>query len=145
MYKTIGLLAALFVLPSCALVRGTENEPLDPEIVRSFEPGKTTARTVTEKLGAPSQIVELGDRSAYRYDHFVTKGAGLLLLPVILAGSDSRSDRVWLFFDSNDVLSHVGATYSSHRAQYALPWDDVHEESDNASADADRPGLQPNR
>ena len=43
--------------------------------------------------------------------------------------------------DENDVLSHYGATYGTHRIQYAMPWEDVHETSDNDSADAGRPGL----
>ena len=70
-----------------------------------------------------------------------TKGSALLLLIVNLGNTDSRSDRVWLFFDDKDLLTHVGATFESHRPQYALPWENMHEESDDRSADAGRPGL----
>jgi hypothetical protein len=138
----VSILVMLPMLQSCALLRSTENEPIDPAVVRSFVPGTTTAREVTDKLGAPSQIVELGDRSAYRYDHTVSKGAGILLLLVIVGNADTRVDRTWLFFDKNDVLTHVGASFESHRTQYAFPWEDVHEESDKASSDAARPGLR---
>ena len=46
-----------------------------------------------------------------------------------------------MFFDEADVLSHYGASYGTHRTQYALPWEDVHEPEDNAARDAERPGL----
>lgn len=139
----LGLLLTLAcAMGSCAFVRSSENEPIDPAVVRGFTPGTTTARQVVEQLGAPSQIVELGDRSAYRYDHTVTKGTGLLLVVFILANSDSRSDRLWLFFDKENVLTHMGSTFSAHRGQYAMPWEDVHEAEDNAARDAERPGLQ---
>ena len=135
------LIILTLLTQSCAFVRSTENEPIDPTVVRQFKPGVTTAREVVEKLGAPSQIVELGNRSAYRYDHTVTRGAGLLLVLVIIGNSDSRSDRVWVFFDSNNVLTHIGSTFSSHRSQYAFPWEDVHEKADSDAADAARPGM----
>ncbi|MCA8943820.1 MAG: hypothetical protein KDB80_14755 [Planctomycetes bacterium] len=143
--KIRALAAGLLFLTatSCALVRSTENQPIDPAIVRQFQVGVTTAPEVVAKLGAPSQIVELGERSAYRYGHTVTKGAALILIAFNVGNSDSRADRLWVFFDRNDVLTHVGATFESHRPQYAMPWEDVHESADDAAADAGRPGLEP--
>jgi hypothetical protein len=132
---------ALLLLASCALARSTQNEPLDPQLVNRLEPGKTTAAQAVELLGAPSEVVQLGKRSAYRYDHTATKGAGLILIVLILGNLDSRQDRVWLWFDEHNVLSHVGRTFASHHAQYAMPWEDVHEAGDNQARDADRPGL----
>lgn len=141
MIRALGVLLLALSTSACALVRSTENEPIDPAIVGSFEPGTTTAADVVAALGAPSQIVELGNRSAYRYGHTVTKGAAIVLIALNIGNSDSRADRVWLFFDQDDVLSHIGATFESHRPQYALPWEDVHEKSDSDAADAERPGL----
>lgn len=141
-FMVSAMLTLLSCLPSCAFGRTAENEPLDPAVVRSLVPGTTTAAEAVQRLGAPSQIVELGDRSAYRYDHTVTKGSAVILLVLNFGNTDSRSDRVWLFFDANDVLTHVGATFESHRPQYALPWEDLHEEGDDRSADEDRPGLR---
>jgi hypothetical protein len=46
-----------------------------------------------------------------------------------------------VFFDENDVLTHYGSTYGTHRTQYAMPWEDVHEAVDNDSRDQDRPGV----
>ena len=46
-----------------------------------------------------------------------------------------------MFFDEHDVLSHYGASFGTHRTQYALPWEDVHESSDNEARDAKRFGA----
>jgi len=46
-----------------------------------------------------------------------------------------------VFFDERDVLTHYGATFATHRTQYAMPWEDVHEASDDDARDRDRPGV----
>lgn len=133
--------ALLLLLPACALARQETNDPLDASLIGTLQPGTTTAREVVDKLGAPTEVVQLGKRSAYRYDASVTKSAALILLVFNMAAQDTRSDRLWVFFDERDVLTHYGASYATHRAQYALPWEDVHEPEDDAAADADRPGV----
>jgi hypothetical protein len=131
----------LLLAAGCALARQDTNEPLDPEVVRSLVPGTTTAREVVERLGAPTEVVQLGRRTAYRYDATTTKSALLFLVVVNFGNQDTRSDRLWVFFDENDVLSHCGASFGTHRTQYALPWEDVHEAEDNQLRDAERPGV----
>jgi hypothetical protein len=135
------LFLACSLLTACALGRQDVNEPLDPAIVRTFEPGRTTAREVVERLGAPTEVVQLGRRTAYRYDGSTQKSAVLFLLVVNFVNQDQRSDRVWVFFDERDVLTHCGTWWGTHRTQYAMPWEDVHEPEDNAARDADRPGV----
>lgn len=139
--RRTSLLALLLFLPACAVARQETNDPLDARVVKSLQPGKTTAREVVERLGAPSEVVQLGRRTAYRYDASITKSAGLILLLFNMVAQDTRSDRVWVFFDDNDVLTHYGASFATHRAQYALPWEDVHEPEDDAARDAQRPGV----
>jgi hypothetical protein len=134
--------AFLLLVSACAFARQDTNDPLDALTIRAFVPGATTAREVTERLGAPTEVVQLGRRTAYRYDATAAKSTVLFLVLVNFAREDTRSDRLWVFFDENDVLSHYGATFGTHRTQYALPWEDVHEVSDNTSRDADRPGAQ---
>lgn len=129
------------MLAGCAIARQDTNEPLDAEIVRQLQPGKTTARELVEALGAPTEVVQLGRRVAYRYDATTSKSAVLILVAFNMGSQDKRSDRLWAFFDERDVLTHYGASYGTHRTQYALPWEDVHEASDNASRDANRPGV----
>lgn len=127
-------------LSGCVQARMLENEPLDDAKIRQLAPGKTTAKEVVELLGAPTEVVQLHKRSAYRYEHTTTKYAALVLLLINFGHSDARSDRLWVFFDENERLTAVGSTLSSHRTQYAMPWEDVHEKSDNDSRDAERFG-----
>lgn len=128
-------------LAGCGIARQNVNEPLDAVGIQELVPGRTTAREVVEKLGGPNEVVQLGRRTAYRYDSSTTKSAVLFLLLVNFGNQDTRQDRLWVFFDENDVLSHYGATYGTHRTQYAMPWEDVHEDADNAARDARRPGV----
>jgi hypothetical protein len=130
------------LLASCGIARMETNEPIDAQIVRTFRPGYTTARQVTEQLGAPTQVVQLGRRSAYLYDASASKSAALILGVFNMYAVDTRTDRVWLFFDESDHLTHCGASFGVHRAQYALPWEGVHDPEDHASRDANRAGLQ---
>lgn len=139
MPRTLVLLPLL--LGACAFARQETNAPLDATVVATLVPGTTTAREVVERLGAPTEVVQLGRRTAYRFDASITKSTALILLLFNMASQDTRSDRVWTFFDENDVLTHYGATFAVHRTQYALPWEDVHEPEDNAARDAERPGV----
>ena len=140
-FRIAALAAAAVLHTACAVARQDTNEPLNAVRIKGLEPGKTTAREVVEMMGGPTEVVQLGRRTAYRYDASTTKSAVLFLLLINFGNQDTRQDRLWVFFDEHDVLSHYGATYGVHRTQYALPWEDVHEASDNASRDADRPGV----
>jgi hypothetical protein len=133
-------LILLFALlqPSCVLGRSTSNEPLDPARIERLVPGRTTAKEVVELLGAPNEVVQLHKRSAWRYGHTNSKYAGLLLILVNFGSVDARSDTLWVFFDEDQTLYSFGSTLSSHRTQYALPWEDIHEDSDNAAKDEAR-------
>ena len=128
-------------LTACGIGRMESNDPIDAEAVRSLTPWRTTAKEVVEKLGAPTEVVQLGKRSAYRYDASSAKSAGLVLVVFNMFAQDMRTDRVWAFFDENEVLTHVGSTFGTHRTQYALPWENVHEGEDDAARDAQRPGV----
>ncbi len=122
------LLALLLLLtPACAVARSSENEPLEAEVLHSLRPGSTTAGEVVELLGAPVDVVQLGKRSAYRYQFTSSKRAGLILIVLNLYGEDSRSDRAWVFFDENQVLTHVGVTLDASKTEYAMPWEDLHD------------------
>tara|TARA_R110002094_G_scaffold27834_21_gene40864 strand:- start:443 stop:877 length:435 start_codon:yes stop_codon:yes gene_type:complete len=135
------LLVALLPIAGCALARQDLNDPLDATVIKQLVPGQTTAREVVEKLGGPNEVVQLGRRTAYRYDSSTSKSALFSLLLVTFANQDTRQDRLWVFFDEDNNLTHFGATYGSHRTQYAMPWEDVHEASDNESRDASRAGV----
>ena len=114
-------LSALSVLPGCFLNRSRINRPLSPAAVASLQPNSSTAADVVARMGAPAEVVQLGHRSAYRYDYTLQKQAGLLLLILGVRGVESQQDRVWFFFDEHDVLTHVGATFEAKSARYGVP------------------------
>ena len=125
--RTDFLALLLCLAPGCAMARTTENAPLAPEALAELQPGTTTAREVVERLGAPVEVVQLGKRSAYRYQFSQTKRAVLFLLIVAFQNEDARSDRAWVFFDENQVLTHVGTTFEGDQPEYAMPWEELHE------------------
>lgn len=121
------LLALVLVLaPSCFFSRSTVNEPLRRAEIDLLVPGQTKAKNVVAILGAPNEVVQLGSRTAYRYDFSVQKRAGFTIIIVTVLNEDTRSDRVWLFFDKDDLLTHAGSTLQAADARYAMPWQDVH-------------------
>ncbi len=117
------LALAALLLASCAVARQRHNEPLPAVEVQAIQAGDT-AGSVVERLGAPTEIVQLGHRTAYRYDFTQTKSAGLFLVLVGFFNQDTQQDRVWVFLDEDDLVSHVGATLSADQAEYAMPWVD---------------------
>jgi hypothetical protein len=117
----------LLLLAGCLFDRTTTNQPLEVETIAALEPGVTTARDAVALLGAPVEVVQLGRRSAYRYEFQMSKQAALFLVVIALRGTDTREDRAWLFFDEDDVLTHVATTFQGDDARYALPWTKLHE------------------
>ena len=122
--KKLVLLVALGLASSCAITRHRTFEPIESASVGALSIGDSAAR-VTELLGAPTEVVQLGSRSAYRYDFTETKSAGLFLLIVGFFNSDSHQDRVWVFFDESDIVTHVGSTLAADEASYSMPWSDA--------------------
>lgn len=120
----VALLAAGF-LSSCFISRERANEPLKKEQIDSLTVGTSTATDVVNTLGAPTEVVQLGKRSAWRYDFTTKKMSGFTLIVISFLNTDQRSDRCWLFFDEVDVLRHVGTTLDAADTEYAMPWQDV--------------------
>jgi outer membrane protein assembly factor BamE (lipoprotein component of BamABCDE complex) len=116
---------AAVLLSGCFISRDRANEPLQKAQIDSLVPGTSTATDVVVALGAPSEVVQLGKRSAWRYDFTAKKTSGFTIVIVTFANTDTRSDRCWLFFDESDVLQHVGTTLAAEDTQYAMPWQDV--------------------
>ena len=121
MKNPILVLLCALLASGCFVQRAHRNNRIDPSAVAQLVPGETTARQVVELLGAPTDVVQLANRSAYRYDFVVEKQATLFLVVLILRGIESNSDRVWVFFDANEVLSHVGTIFESGVPGYHVP------------------------
>lgn len=117
--------AAACLVPGCFISRSTINEPMRKHALEAFVPGQTTAKEVVEALGAPAEVVQLGNRSAYRYEFAVTKTAGFSIIVLTFVNDDMCSDRVWLFFDGKDVLTHAGSTFQAKDTRFEMPWQDT--------------------
>ncbi|MEZ5964197.1 MAG: hypothetical protein R3F56_10165 [Planctomycetota bacterium] len=135
------LWAAPLLLASCFVSRDAVSEPLDHQIVARLQPGVTTAAEAVRLLGAPSHVVELHDRSAYYYEAKISKDAAFSIILLTFSNTDTRTDRLWLFFDASDRLTHVASTLGVHRARYAMPWSDLHDQQAQQAADARRLGA----
>lgn len=119
----VALLALL--APSCLISKDTLNEPLHETHLGDLVPGVTTAAEVAAQLGAPNEVVQLGLRSAWRYDFTTSKRAGFTVILVTFSNVDTRQDRIWLFFDEQNVLSYFGTTNEAASTRYSMPWQKV--------------------
>jgi hypothetical protein len=126
-FPALALLVACLA-PSCFISRSTVNEPIAAAAMQKFVPGQTTAKDVVEALGAPNEVVQLGNRTAYRYDFTVRKSAGFSIIILTFLNDDTCSDRAWLFFDSQDVLTHAGSTLQAADTRFDMPWQTPHGE-----------------
>ncbi len=115
------ILLAVVLLPGCFISRTTVDRPLNAGVVSRLVPGETTAAEVAQLMGAPAEVVQLGLRTAWRYEYKVQKQAAAFLLVLGLRGVDAQSDRVWVFFDEQGGLTHVGTSFASDQAEYAVP------------------------
>lgn len=114
---------ALSLTSSCFLQRDRVNQRIEPDRYEELVPGESTADDVLEALGAPMDVVQIGRRSAWRYDYTESKRAALWLFVVALSHRETMQDRVWAFFDEEGRLTHVGATLEGGDPEYKLPWD----------------------
>jgi hypothetical protein len=127
MFKLLPLTLAVLLIPSCLYSRSTANEPLLPPEYDVLKPGVTTASEAADLLGAPSEIVQLGARMAWRYDFTTEKIEGFSIIILTFLNSDTRADRAWLFFDANNVLLFASKSLEASRAEFSMPWSDVPE------------------
>lgn len=122
--RPLAAAAALALSPAlsgCFLSRSQANPPLPPEAVAAIEPGVSDANDVTRLLGAPNEVVQLGLRSAWKYEHTVEKQSAAFLILLGLRGVDTQADRVWVFFDEEDRVLHVGSLFQANEAEYDVP------------------------
>lgn len=115
------LLALALLSTSCFLSEAQVNRPLNLELIDQITPNETTAQEVADLLGAPNQVVQLSDRSAWLYEHVHEKQSALFLVVFSVRGVDTQADRVWVFFDENDVVTQIGSALNADGAEFGLP------------------------
>jgi len=121
--RLILILLSCLLAPGCFVSRERTNRPLAPAEVQQVVAG-VSAEKVVEILGAPTEVVQLGRRSAYRYDFTQRKRSVLFLLVVGFLNEDAQQDRVWVFLDEEQRVSHVGATFDGDEPEHEMPWSD---------------------
>ena len=121
--SSTALLAVLlsFMTSGCFLSRERDNPVFERQAVESIVPGASTQEQVTQLLGAPNEVVQLGRRSAWRFEHTVRKQAALFLVILGLRGVDTQCDRIWVFFDEEGTVTTVGSFFLAETAEYDLP------------------------
>lgn len=112
-------LALGLISSSCLLSQSRVNQPIPLESVEALE-GAASAEAVVELLGAPAEVVELGNRTAYRFEFTRTKETGLFLFVFNLSRTQTKSDRIWCFFDQHEQLTHTGTTLEADSVQHKL-------------------------
>jgi len=115
------LLLVVSILPGCFFSRSRTNPELSPELASQIIPQQSTAADVTELLGAPNEVVQLGLRTAWRYEHTVEKQSAAFLVLLGLRGVDTQSDRVWVFFDADGNVTNIGTQFQASEAEYDVP------------------------
>ena len=88
--RLLPVLLVMSVLPGCFFSRSRTNPELSPELASQIVPNESTAADVTALLGAPNEVVQLGLRTAWRYEHTVEKQTAAFLVVLGLRGVDRR-------------------------------------------------------
>lgn len=123
MARVLSSLLGLLLLAGsgCYLGETTTQQTFPEEAMGKLVPGKTTAQEVSNLLGAPTSVVELGTNSAWLYQHIVSKDAGIWALVIALHGNDTQSDRIWVFFNAQGTLTHAAASFEAGDARFSMP------------------------
>jgi len=114
------LLILTLLCGSCVMSEMTIGQPLGSSAISQLQPNHSSAQDVAALMGAPNQIVELGDKSAWLYEAQKERRAGLFILVFGTYGQDKQFDRCWVFFDENGLLTHIASSLESSTAEYNL-------------------------
>jgi hypothetical protein len=118
-----GLIVLTIVAAGCAAVGRTRDfRPIDQSSLSRITPGVTTGGEIVRMFGPPSQIIRLSNGNAYVYTSKLTKTTGLWLAIVTFVNMDTRQDQVVFFLNSQDVVTHHGASFHASEASYGLPF-----------------------
>lgn len=117
------LMLLIFTLSGCAVFgKGKDFKPFDQAALQQVTPGATTAADVTRLFGPPAKIVKLSNGNAYMYERSTEKLTGLWLVVVTFANWDTQHDRVVFFLNGQDVVTHVGSSFTAEAASYGMPF-----------------------
>ncbi len=116
------------LLGGCILSQVTDGSPVDDERMMALLPGTSTRADVTRLLGPPDEIVYSNREhdplfeKAYMYKRPRTRTTAMFLLLFSTHRSDTKHDRVAVFFDEAGIVEHIGWTLEGESAEYGMPW-----------------------
>ena len=61
---------------------------------------------------------------SYTYEYTDTKSASLYLLVVSFTNTETKRDRVVVFFDEKGLVSHIGTSLNAKDVEFRLPTSD---------------------
>jgi len=89
--------------------------------MESFVEGKTSSRDVLNKLGPPSQLINLGEWIVYYYLLEKNDTSGLYLVVFNTVDTNIDYDRAIFFFNKDDVLDKMSVSVESIEASKTKP------------------------
>jgi len=119
----ISILLAASICMGCAVFgRGKDFKPFDENSLKQVTSGKTTASEVARLFGPPNKIVKLSNGNAYLYERSIEKATGLWLVVLTFGNWDKQYDRIVVFINNEDVVTHIGSSFNAETASYAMPF-----------------------
>jgi hypothetical protein len=103
--------SALLLILGCALLAGCVSYEHGAglawrgDAALDFEAGRTTESDVLERLGPPSQMIALADRTVFYYLRERTRGRAAILVFYNRISEDVTYDTAVFFFDARGVLT----------------------------------------
>ena len=122
------LLLLTLLLSGCVLSLSEDGSRLRDEAADQIIVGKSTRADVARLLGPPDIIVYSNKEhdplfeQAYQYKRTTNKGSAMCLWVFATCRSDTKYDRITVFFDQNGVVEHIGSRLDGRKAEYGAPW-----------------------
>lgn len=128
MKKLVLVALASSLVSGCAILgRQQIDQSISPQSVDELRVGMHRSR-VTEIMGAPQDIIfsnkehDALREHAYVFEHTKTVYTFFTVLITTFGNSDTKKDRVVVFFDDQGNVSHIGASLDADKAAYGFPF-----------------------
>jgi hypothetical protein len=125
------------------MLKARNRVPLSAEKIEQITPGQSTLADTAQILGSPNEIVwsngvttpvEIREGTgvvntfmaqgegvyerAYHYRYTLEKRSGFTIIVFSTLSYDTKYDDLFVFFNEQGVVTHVGASLDSSRASY---------------------------
>jgi hypothetical protein len=99
----LSMTLALVGASGCAVSRGDLGMSFNGADISAIRNGITTQTEVVRLLGAPDNVIQLGDREVFHYYHYTLKHATFLVFSRV----NIASDELYVFFDRRGIVDQV--------------------------------------